>query len=137
LGLVVRFGNEVRRQSTVFDLVTQAAHHAEEHVLRDGVRLSTFEFFTVALVIMNQRLEALGFGTEELFLEVFEFDFLEIVNASGELAVPTDKRGFIDTDLLRDAAQAQAHGAEFDEFVFGFGAMHGDQGLNELNLLNG
>jgi hypothetical protein len=108
-----------------FYLFAQAAHDAKEHVLGNSAGVATFEFFAVAMVVTSQGLETVGLGAQKLFGELFEFHLAKVFDLGPEVMVPQDKGGFGDTDFVGDALEAPIAGAEFDEFVFGFGGVHG------------
>jgi hypothetical protein len=76
------------------------------------------------MIVAREGLKALRPGAQKLFLKMFEFDLLEVVDARGEFVVPTHSCVFVDAEFFGDAAEAHVAGAEFDELVFGFEGVH-------------
>jgi hypothetical protein len=62
---------------------------------------------------------------EGLFVEGFEVNGAEGADVRGELAVPLDECALRDADVVGDAREAEAFGAEFGELIFNIVAMHG------------
>lgn len=82
------FREEGGSDDATFDLVAQAADHAEEHVLRNVLGFWALQLLTVALIVRDEGFEALGMRAEQFLLQGFEFDLAQIGNRSIELARP-------------------------------------------------
>ena len=65
---------------------------------------------------------------EDFFVEGFEFDRTEGINSGLMVAVPVHESAFGDAELIGNAIEAEALGAEFDELVYGGEGMHGSYG---------
>jgi hypothetical protein len=106
------------------EFASRVQHETDGLVGADVIVISFFEGGFEFADEGGDVFEFIGVGAEDAFLEGFEFEGAEGVDLRAAFLVPLDEGAFADVDFLSDAAEAEALGTEFDEFVFGFVGVH-------------
>ena len=98
--------------------------HALEPGGGDGGQIALGQFGFEPAQLFRERLETFAFRGERAVHEVLPFDSPQVLDEMLVLAAPEDEGAFGDADLLGDAGEAHAFGAQLDKFLNGFLVFH-------------